>query len=292
MKEVLVIGGSGFVGSHTCDSLSKEGYKVSIFDKSPSRWITEDQIMIIGDMMDDKALLSAMKNKDYIFHFGGIADISDADNNPHEAINLNVMGVMKALLAAKKVNISRFIYGSTVYVYSPYGSMYRASKQAAETIIEAFSQQYNLDYTLLRYGSLYGPRAQSWNGLQNRVEKIVTEKKLTYYGTGMEEREYIHVKDAAKMSVKALSDEYINQAITLTGSQTINSKSLIEMIFEIANIDPNFEIKDHGSKDNNHYIKTPYRYTPKQSKKISPIEFIDFGQGLLEVIEEAYKNKK
>ena len=94
------------------------------------------------------------------------------------------------------------------------------------------------------------------------------------------------------MSVKALSDEYINQAITLTGAQTISSKELIEMIFEIANIELNVEFKDDGSKENNRYIKTPYRYTPKQSKKLLPTEYIDFGQGLLEVIEEAYENKK
>ena len=62
MKEVLVIGGSGFVGSHTCDALSEAGYRVTIFDKLKSEWIRKDQKMIIGDMMDDKSLRAAMKN--------------------------------------------------------------------------------------------------------------------------------------------------------------------------------------------------------------------------------------
>jgi len=289
MKEVLVIGGSGFVGSHTCDSLSEAGYKVTIFDRLESKWIRKDQKMIIGDMMDDVSLKTAMKNKDYVFHFGGIADIGEADKNPYEAINLNVMSVMKTLLACNETGVDKFLYGSTMYVFSPYGSIYRASKQASETIIEAFSEQYKLNYTFLRYGSLYGPRAQAWNGLKNRVETIVNKKKLTYYGTGMEEREYIHIKDAANMTVKALSDKYPNQAVTLTGSQVINSKALIEMIFEIANIKLDIEYKNPNKTNIKHYIKTPYRYTPKQSKKISPNEYIDFGQGLLEVIAEAYK---
>ena len=288
-KKVLVIGGSGFVGSHTCDSLSESGYQVTVFDSLQSNWIKEDQKMIVGDMMDNGSLRSAIKDKDFVFHFGGIADIGDADKNPYETINLNVMGVMKSLLACKEMGVPRFIYGSTMYVFSPYGSMYRASKQASETIIEAFSEQYGLKYTFLRYGSLYGPRAQTWNGLRNRVETIVSKKKLTYYGNGREEREYIHIKDAAEMSVKALSDEYVNQAITLTGSQVISSKALIEMIFEIANIKPDIQFKNHDLRDSNHYIKTPYRYTPKQSKKILPSKYIDFGQGLLEVIEEAFK---
>jgi UDP-glucose 4-epimerase len=289
MKEVLVIGGAGFVGSHSCDSLSEAGYKVTIFDKVESQWIREDQKMIIGDMMDDVSLVAAMKNKDYVFHFGGIADIGEADKNPYEAINLNVMSVMKTLLACNETGVKKFLYGSTIYVFSPYGSIYRASKQASETIIEAFSEQYKLNYTFLRYGSLYGPRAQAWNGLKNRVETIINQKKLTYHGTGMEEREYIHIKDAANMTVEALSDKYINQAVTLTGSQVINSKALIEMIFEIANIKLDVEYKNPNKINIKHYIKTPYRYTPKQSKKISPNEYIDFGQGLLEVIEEAYK---
>jgi UDP-glucose 4-epimerase len=291
MKEVLVIGGSGFVGSHTCDALSEAGYNVTIFDRTESKWIREDQKMIIGDMMDEKLLKNAIKNKNYVFHFGGIADISEADNNPYDTIHLNVMGVMKALIACKESSTGRFLYGSTMYVFSPYGSMYRASKQACETIIETFSNQHNLDYTFLRYGSLYGPRAQSWNGLQMRVETVVNKKKLIYHGTGDEEREYIHIKDAAKMTVKALANQYKNQAITLTGSQVISSKALIEMIFEIADIKPDIQFRHNVPGYGNHYVKTPYRYTPKQSKKISPSEYIDFGQGLLEVIEEAFKKK-
>ena len=93
------------------------------------------------------------------------------------------------------------------------------------------------------------------------------------------------------MTVDALSDQYINQAVTLTGSQVISSKALIEMIFEIANIKPNIKFKNIDLKNTKHYTKTPYRYTPKKSKKISPNEYIDFGQGLLEVIEAAYKKK-
>ena len=291
MKEVLVIGGSGFVGSHTCDALSEAGYNVTIFDRTESKWIREDQKMIIGDMMDEKLLKNAIKNKNYVFHFGGIADIGEADNNPYDTIHFNVMGVMKALIACEESGTGRFLYGSTMYVFSPYGSMYRASKQACETIIETFSNQHNLDYTFLRYGSLYGPRAQSWNGLQMRVETVVNKKKLIYHGTGDEEREYIHIKDAAKMTVKALANQYKNQAITLTGSQVISSKALIEMIFEIADIKPDIQFRHNVPGHGNHYVKTPYRYTPKQSKKISPSEYIDFGQGLLEVIEEAFKKK-
>ena len=291
MDEVLVIGGSGFVGSHTADSLTESGFKVTIFDKNISPWMNDKQNFIEGDMMNLLELKEAMKDKKYVFHFGGVADIDEADEDPIAAIEANVMGTTLSVSAASNMDVSRFIFGSTIYVYSPYGSIYRASKQASETIIEAYSKHSNLNYTFLRYGSLYGPRAQNWNGLKNRVSEIIKNKKLIYNGTGDEQREYIYVKDAADMSVECLSDEYINQAITLTGQQTIDSKSLIDMIFEIADIKKNVEFRKKNVKSNQHYVNTPYRYTPKTSKKIVPKNFKDFGQGLLEVIEEVSNNE-
>ncbi len=291
MDEVLVIGGSGFVGSHTADSLTESGFKVTIFDKNISPWMNDKQNFIEGDMMNLLELKEAMKDKKYVFHFGGVADIDEADEDPIAAIEANVMGTTLSVSAASNMDVSRFIFGSTIYVYSPYGSIYRASKQASETIIEAYSKHSNLNYTFLRYGSLYGPRAQNWNGLKNRVSEIIKNKKLIYNGTGDEQREYIYVKDAADMSVECLSDEYINQAITLTGQQTIDSKSLIDMIFEIADIKKNVEFRKKDVKSNQHYVNTPYRYTPKTSKKIVPKNFKDFGQGLLEVIEEVSNNE-
>ena len=175
-----------------------------------------------------------------------------------------------------------------MYVYSNYGSFYRASKQAAETVIEAYAEGFNLDYTLLRYGSLYGPRAQPWNGLRRYVDQIVRDGCLKYSGTGRERREYIHVRDAARLSVDVLDDQHRNQAVTLTGAQVLNSTELVQMIFEIAGVPENIEfISD--DKEGTHYSMTPYRYTPKQAKKLVPSEFIDLGQGVLEVVEEIHR---
>ena len=166
MDEVLVIGGSGFVGSHTADSLTESGFKVTIFDKKISPWMNDKQNFIEGNIMNLLELKEAMKNKKYVFHFGGVGDIDEADEDPIGAIEANVMGTTLSVSAASKMNVSRFIFGSTIYVYSPYGSIYRASKQASETIIEAYSKHSNLNYTFLRYGSLYGPRVKKWNGLK------------------------------------------------------------------------------------------------------------------------------
>lgn len=287
MDKILVIGGAGFIGSHTADALSDAGYKVSLFDRVESPWLRDDQEMIVGDILDGDALMEAAKDVRYIYHYAGIADIGEAASKPYETINYNIMGTTLALEAAIYNKVERFIYASTMYVYSPYGSFYRASKQASEIIVETYKEKFDLDYTFLRYGSLYGPRAQEWNGLRRFVSQIVKEGKLDYFGTGKERREYIHVNDASRLSVDVLDEEHNNKAIIVTGSQVLNSSELIDMIFEIAGCDVNVNYgKSLSSGD--HYVMTPYRYTPKKAKKLVPREFIDVGHGIMELVEEIH----
>lgn len=289
MNKVLVIGGSGFMGSHTADLLSDNGYVVTILDKVTSPWLRDDQTMVVGDAMDSNVLTSAMNKVDYVFYFAGIADIAEAKVNPYKTIEVNIMGLTKALEAGVKNNIAKFIYASTMYVYSAQGSFYRASKQAAEVIIEAYQENYELDFVLLRYGSLYGPRSQNWNGIKGFARQVVNHGVIEYLGNGSEIREYIHVQDAAKLSVSALHDDYKNKAITITGNQSMRVTDMFSMLFEIAGKELNVIYLDE-QQASSHYGNTPYRYTPKPSLKVIPTEFFDLGQGLLDIVEEIHND--
>jgi UDP-glucose 4-epimerase len=285
MTKVLVIGGAGFMGSHTADELSNCGYQVTIYDRIASPWLRPDQEMVVGDVNDMKKLEAAMKNVTALYHFAGIADIGESRRRPYETIEANVMGLSKVLEVAVKSSVKRFVFASTMYVYSSHGSFYRASKQAAEIIIEAYSQEFGIEYTFLRYGSLYGPRAQDWNGIRRFASQIIKEGKLDYHGNGLEMREYIHVNDAAKLSVDVLDSKFANNAVTITGQQLIRVDDLFSVLFEIVG---RTRVVNYMGENNftDHYGQTPYRYTPKQAKKIVPQEFVDLGQGLLEIIEE------
>ena len=288
MDKVVVIGGAGFVGGHVVEELTRRGYKVTVFDKVGCDQSSGGYELVLGDMLDLQALSNAVEKAKYVYHFGGVADIAQAKANPFKSIEDNVLGVATALEACRNTRVDRFLYASTVYVYSPYGSFYRASKQAAETLIEAYSEQFKLDHTLLRYGSLYGPRAQEWNGLRKYVSQVLKEGRLVYEGTGQEMREYIHVRDAARLSVDVLGNDHRNEAVTLTGTQILNSNELAEMIFEIAGIEKNVTFTG-GDRDGEHYRMTPYRFSPKRARKLIPSEFVDLGQGILEIFEEVYK---
>ena len=282
-----MIGGAGFIGSHTADELSRRGYSVTVIDRKASPWVKKEQKMVVGDMMDISLLRETIRGAKYVYHFGGLADIEEAKKRPLDAVQQNVVGTMKILSTAAEENIERLIYASTIYVYGPYGSFYRATKQAAEILIETCYEEYSLDYSILRYGSLYGPRSQSWNGLRGYVSEIIRTGGINYHGNGKERREYIHVQDAARLSVDILDDVHKNQVVTVTGQQILSSKELIEMIVEISGARGTVSYSNE-TKRSEHYTITPYRYTPKRSKKIVPDKFIDIGEGILELVEELH----
>ena len=288
MKEkVVVIGGSGFLGSHLADALTEAGYAVSIFDARRSPWLKPDQQMILGDIQNEEQLSRCMAGARYVYHLAGIADIGEAARSPKATVEQNIIGSTVVLECCLQEKVERIIYASTLYVYSQQGSFYRVSKQAVELLIEAYQERYGLQYTILRYGSLYGPRAQEWNGLKRYVTQAVREGRIDYPGTGEERREYIYVKDAARLSVEALAPEHANQCITLTDTQILNSSELLRMIQEIMGGKVEIEFNPE-QRDPEHYEMTPYRFTPRMARKMVPNVFVDLGQGILDLVEEVY----
>lgn len=290
MDKAVVIGGSGFLGSHLADALSDAGHEVTVFDTVTSPWLRPDQRMVLGDVMNPEDLASAMKGAARVFHLAGIADIKEASTKPLDVVRVNIIGSTNVIEAALAAGVKRLIFASTVYVYSQQGSFYRVSKQAVESLLETYQKEFGLEYTILRYGSLYGPRSQDWNGLRRYVTQAVRTGVLRYPGTGEERREYIHVKDAARLSLEAMRDEFANSCLMLTGAQVHTSRELVTLIKEIlggrleVQFAPELFTEDH-------YSITPYRYTPKAARKIVPRTFYDLGQGVLELIEEAHNEE-
>ena len=281
---ILVIGGSGFLGSHIADALSAKKHSVTIFDLQPSLWANKSQTVVIADISDQDLLEREIKKADVVYHMAGIADIEEAKTDPMQTISDNIMGGANVISLCAKHSV-RLMYGSTIYVYSKHGSFYRASKQAVETLIEVFHEESDLEYTILRFGSLYGPRSQSWNGLRRIVSEMITNKKIEFGGSGSEKREYIHVLDAARMSVELLSPDYLSKAVTLTGIQVLTQAELLDMIKEILGIDIDVTFNPE-STSHAHYKLTPYQYVPKSSIKHISSEYVDIGQGILELISE------
>jgi UDP-glucose 4-epimerase len=286
--KAIVFGGSGFLGSHVADALTVAGYEVAIFDLRESPYLREGQEMITGNILDREAVRKAVTGCDIVYSFAGIADIEKANEKPVETVEINILGTTVILDACRACDIKRFVFASSMYVYSRMGAFYRSSKQACELIIENFNESYGLPYTILRYGSLYGPRSDESNWIHRILKQAVVEGKITRNGDGEELREYIHVEDAARYSVEILSDDFKNEYVILTGNQFMKIKDLMLMIREMMGdtIDLEFLPEDSGL----HYEITPYSFRPKIAKKYVGRYHLDIGQGILAMLGDIYQN--
>lgn len=286
--KVTVIGGSGFLGSHVADQLSDGGHEVIIFDRNRSPWLRSDQTMMVGDLLNSEEVEQAVKGSDAVYHFAAFADLNEALDKPIETVKINILGTVYILEACRKYNIKRFIYASSVYVHSREGGFYRCSKQAAELYVEEFASSFNLEYTILRYGSLYGPRSDESNGLFRIVRESLQSGHIRYIGSPEAMREYIHVEDAAKASVVALQSDFKNESVVLTGQEPMLVADLMKMLAEILGISEPVEFIE--SNYAGHYIRTPYAYKSKIGRKYRPPMHVDLGQGLLQLIGEIQNN--
>lgn len=289
MKKVCVIGGAGFLGSHVCDQLSEAGYQVLIYDRAASPWRRPDQRMVEADILDEAALDEAIEGCEAVYNFAAIADINEALDKPLETIRVNILGNTMVLEACRRHRVKRYVYASTVYVHSREGGFYRCSKHASEQFVEEYQNRYDLDFTVLRYGSLYGPRSDHHNGLWRLVKKALETGRVSYEGSPEAMREYIHVEDAARASVIALGEEFRNQHVVLTGQEPMRVMDLLKMLAEILGMPQSVEFIE--SDYAGHYVRTPYAYQTRLGRKYVPPMHVDLGQGLLELIGDIQKNR-
>jgi UDP-glucose 4-epimerase len=289
--KISVFGGSGFLGSHVADALAADGYEVVIFDLKASPYLQHNQKMIVGSITDKTAVEKAVKGCDVVYNFAGIADIDEARGNPVKTVEINILGNTIILDACRKNKVKRFVFASSLYVYSESGSFYRSSKQACELIVENFYRVFGLPFTILRYGSLYGPRADEKNWVYRTLKQALTSGKITRYGSREEVREYIHVEDAARISKDILSNEFENQYVVISSPQQSKIKDIFVMINEMLGNKIEIEYLSSSLEPNSesHYEVTPYSFNPIIAKKIISDYYLDLGQGILQVLQEIHK---
>ena len=286
-KRAIVFGGAGFLGSHVADALSDAGVEVAIFDLRPSPYLRDGQEMIVGDILDETAVEKAVSGCAFVYNYAGISDIDECTRRPLDTVRYNILGNAIITDAAARAEVDRYVFASSTYVYSDHGQFYRSSKQASEWLIDDYARAYELSYTILRFGSLYGGRSDDRNSIHRILKQALREKRIDYYGTGEEAREYIHALDAARASVDILADEFRNLHVMLTGVRSLRYRELLEMVREMLNDE--VEIVYHESRSESHYRTTPYTFSPKLGKKLVVNPHIDLGQGLLDTLDRLHQ---
>ena len=294
-KKVVIFGGSGFLGSHTADELTSNNFKVTIFDKNPSSFLKKNQDFIQGDIFDNNKINKVLKNKDYVYNFVALSNLEQSLKDPISTIDINLKSCINLLILSKKNNIKKFIFSSTFYVGGDYGGFYRCSKSASEDYIKDFYRCYGLKYSILRFGSLYGPRSDYNNGIYNILKNAIKSKKIIYEGYSDSQREYIHIFDAARICAKILNPEFDNKILNITGKETVLISDLLKIIKDILKIKQKIIYKKKNFfKIQTHYRRTPFTINKDDTDvyKYSDNFSVDLGQGLANLAKDIFKNKK
>jgi UDP-glucose 4-epimerase len=244
----MVTGGAGFIGSHVVDKLRDQGHEAVIYDRRPSPWHDAESVdTVIGSITDIAALELALADCDAVAHLAAVADVNDVHAEPSDAEEINARGTAAVLEAARRAGVKRVVYASTIWVYSdteettvsettllpPPAHLYTATKLAGELYCKSYQELYGVNYTILRFGIPYGPRAREAAVVPAFVNKAFAGEPLTLSGDGLQSRRFVYVEDLAEGVVAGLGQIAENRVYNLSSDEDVTIKQIAEVVQEI-----------------------------------------------------------
>lgn len=242
MKNVLITGGAGFIGSHVTDLLIENGYSVIVVDNLSSGFDAnlnpKSKFYNVDITSPELEKVFKENSIDYVFHFAAQASVSFSTKKPVEDANENIIGTINVLKFAKKSGVKKFIVSSTAAVYGvpeylPVDekhpttclSFYGLSKLTMEKYVELFG----IDYIIFRFANVYGPR-QSAHGEAGVVaifaDKMKNNEDIIVDDDGEQTRDFVYVADVAKVCLKAIESDIKNEIINVSTSKAISVNKL------------------------------------------------------------------
>ncbi|HET9075214.1 MAG TPA: NAD-dependent epimerase/dehydratase family protein, partial [Solirubrobacteraceae bacterium] len=248
---VLVTGGSGFIGSHVVDKLIQAGHTPVIYDRRPSPWhadLDTPVATVLGELTDRSALQAALDEHaiDAVAHLAAVADVSDVHADPESAELVNSHGTAAVLEACRCAEVRRVVYASTIWVYSDCAQdevdeetplahpahLYTATKLAGELYCRSYQELYGIDFTILRFGIPYGPRAREAAVIPAFINKAFAGEPLTLAGDGRQSRRFVYVEDLAQGVVDGLAEIATNRIYNLASNETTFIRDIATLVQE------------------------------------------------------------
>jgi len=299
--KMLVTGGAGFIGSYVTDKLIERGNEVIILDNLSTGSIenvNKKAIFIEGDIskMSDVEMIFSRYKIDMVFHLAAQIDVRISTENPQRDAKTNIIGTINILDTIKKYNTKKIIFSSTGGAL--YGEVdkpadedydknpeapYGISKFSAEMYIKFYSENYGLNYTILRYANVYGPR-QSTKGEAGVVaifaNNMKHNKESILFGFGEMYRDYVYVLDVAKTNVLSVDrgdrEIYnVGTGVRTSVSEIFNALNLHFINYTIA---PKLLEKRKGEIQSN-------VVSPKKIIKDYKISFTPLEEGIKKTVE-------
>jgi UDP-glucose 4-epimerase len=311
-KKILVIGGSGFIGSHVVSELLKEDVaEVIIYDnltrgkssnvatslEDPRCYFFPDG----GDVRDVDVLNAAISKVDGVIHLAAMW-LLHSKEYPRTAFDVNVQGTFNVLEACVKNNVQRLVFSSSASVYGdaveipmteehPFNNrnFYGASKIAGEAMARAFHDRFGLSYVGLRYMNVYGPhqdQTAAYTGvIPIMLNKIEAGETPIINGDGSQAYDFVTAKDAARCNVLALKSEVTDEFFNVgTGVQT-SIKELCDLILKLKKSDLKVEFKPYSAEDIRRLVQNRIGSTEK-AETLLGFKFKDnLSEGLQQLID-------
>lgn len=231
-KKVVVFGGSGFIGSHVVDRLIEIGYSVTVFDLVKGKHLNPKASFFEGNIMNKEQISSVLSGVDIVYNFAGLMSIEECSLDAHRAMSINVIGNINILQSVVENKINKYIYASSIYVNTNKGSFYRISKYSSELVIREYARLYGLDFTILRCGSVYGPRSDERNGINRFVKAAFNNEDVVHYGTEEDRRRFVHIDDLVTASISALDEGFSGKTVNILGPRDFKVIDVIRMIID------------------------------------------------------------
>ncbi|MDD3760329.1 MAG: NAD-dependent epimerase/dehydratase family protein [Acidithiobacillus sp.] len=253
-ERILVIGGAGFIGSHSVDHMLAEGYAVRVLDDfSTGRRENlpkgHPQLEIIAGSVEDATILQvAFTEVSAVLYLAAQVSVQRSLEDPVQSAEQNIVGFVRVLEQARRYSV-RVVYASSAAVYgdpevlplqetaplrpiSPYG----LEKYSNELYAELFGRLYGLSQLGLRYFNVYGPRQDPrspYSGVISRfIDQLQNGRPLTVRGDGLQERDFIHVADVARVNLAALRSA-VNGVVNVASGRATTIGELAELLIEL-----------------------------------------------------------
>jgi UDP-glucuronate 4-epimerase len=256
----LVTGGAGFIGSHVCERLLRDGYCVWAFDDlndfydpqikrqnlSEIQSLAKPFEFIHGDITDAAALgeLFSSVRFDQVIHLAARAGVRPSLEQPALYQRVNVEGTVNLLEAARKTGVKKITLASSSSVYGvnakvPFSesdpifsaiSPYAASKLACEALGHVYHHIYQMDVAMLRFFTVYGPRQRPDLAIHKFTKLIDAGRPIPVFGDGRTARDHTHISDIVEGVVACTRQEFGFEIFNLGESETVELSRLIALI--------------------------------------------------------------
>ena len=263
MKNILVTGADGFIGSHIAELLVKEGYKVRALSQYNSfndwGWLEDvdcrnDIEVLSGDVRDPHYCKHITKDIDIVFHLAALIAIPYSYVAPDSYVDTNIKGTLNICQAALENGVKRVIHTSTSEVYGTAQyvpidekhplqaqSPYSASKIAADAIAMSFFNAFNLPLTIARPFNTYGPRQSARAVIPTIISQIANGKKQIKLGDVSPTRDFNYVADTCQgFLALARCDKAIGETVNIGSNFEISVGETLNLIRELMNSDVEF----------------------------------------------------